>query len=298
MFKPRQAKAAVPPANPPSIEAVRARAKHRLLGVSVLVLVGMVCFSLLFDTQPRPIPVDVAIVIPDRDKAPTLSASSDAASPAATVAVPGDKPAGGGDRSRAGDEEVISGSVCAVKPLGTPTAAEPPPAAKPVDTPTASVPAPAPKPAAATPAPKPPAPVVPPKPPVPPTPAVKPAETKPAESKPAAPASPAASDPLAEAARAQALLEGKPVPAPVPRPEKADGQRFIVQIGAYSEDVRAQQVRNQLERAGLKTYTHVAETAEGRRIRVRLGPFTTRADADKAAAKAKALGVSPAILTL
>lgn len=288
MFKPRQAKAAVPPANPPSIEAVRARAKHRLLGVSVLVLVGMVCFSLLFDTQPRPIPVDVAIVIPDRDKAPTLSASSDAASPAATVAVPGDKPAGGGDRSRAGDEEVIGGSMRAVKP---------------VDTPTASVPAPAPKPAAATPAPKPPAPVVPPKPPVLPTPAAKPAETKPAEtkpaeSKPAAPASPAASDPLAEAARAQALLEGKPVPAPVPRPEKADGQRFIVQVGAYSEDVRAQQVRNQLERAGLKTYTHVAETAEGRRIRVRLGPFTTRADADKAAAKAKALGVSPAILTL
>ena len=103
---------------------------------------------------------------------------------------------------------------------------------------------------------------------------------------------------MAEAARAQALLEGKPVPAPVPRSEKADGQRFIVQVGAYSEDVRAQQVRNQLERAGLKTYTHVAETAEGRRIRVRLGPFTTRADADKAAAKAKALGVSPAILTL
>lgn len=279
MFKPRQAKAAVPPANPPSIEAVRARAKHRLLGVSVLVLVGMVCFSLLFDTQPRPIPVDVAIVIPDRDKAPTLSASSDAASPAATVAVPGDKPAGGGDRSRAGHEEVIGGSMRAVKPVDTPTAS--------------SVPAPAPKPAAATPAPKPPAPVVPPKPPVPPTPAAKPAE-----SKPAAPASPAASDPLAEAARAQALLEGKPVPAPVPRPEKADGQRFIVQVGAYSEDVRAQQVRNQLERAGLKTYTHVAETAEGRRIRVRLGPFTTRADADKAAAKAKALGVSPAILTL
>ncbi len=284
MFKPRQAKAAVPPANPPSIEAVRARAKHRLLGVSVLVLVGMVCFSLLFDTQPRPIPVDVAIVIPDRHKAPTLSASSDAASPAATLAVPGDKPTGGGDRPRVGDEEVIGGSMRAVKPVDTPTAS--------------SVPAPAPKPAAATPAPKPPAPVLPPKPPVPPTPAVKPAETKPAESKPAAPASPAASDPLAEAARAQALLEGKPVPAPVPRPEKADGQRFIVQVGAYSEDVRAQQVRNQLERAGLKTYTHVAETAEGRRIRVRLGPFTTRADADKAAAKAKALGVSPAILTL
>ena len=282
MFKPRQAKAAVPPANPPSIEAVRARAKHRLLGVSVLGLVGMVCFSLLFDTQPRPIPVDVAIVIPDRDKAPTLSASPDASSQEASVVLPSGKTGGGGDRLREGDEEVIGGSMRAVKP---------------VDAPTVPV-VPAPKPAAATPAPKPPAPVVPPKPPVPPTPAVKPAETKPAESKPAAPASPAASDPLAEAARAQALLEGKPVPAPVPRPEKADGQRFIVQVGAYSEDVRAQQVRNQLERAGLKTYTHVAETAEGRRIRVRLGPFTTRADADKAAAKAKALGVSPAILTL
>jgi DedD protein len=48
----------------------------------------------------------------------------------------------------------------------------------------------------------------------------------------------------------------------------------------------------------MKTYVHVAETPEGRRIRVRAGPFVTRAEAEKAAAKIKSLGLSVAILTL
>jgi DedD protein len=69
-------------------------------------------------------------------------------------------------------------------------------------------------------------------------------------------------------------------------------------VGAFADSALAQQVRLKLERAGLKTYTHVAETAEGKRIRVRLGPFVSRADADKAAAKAKGLGLVAAILTL
>jgi DedD protein len=99
----------------------------------------------------------------------------------------------------------------------------------------------------------------------------------------------------AEAARARALLEGKPVAKAAPAAVEG---RFIVQVGAFAETARAQQVRQQLERAGLKTYTHVADTAEGKRIRVRLGPFSTRADAEKAAAKAKATGLPAAILTL
>jgi DedD protein len=42
----------------------------------------------------------------------------------------------------------------------------------------------------------------------------------------------------------------------------------------------------------------VAETSEGKRIRVRVGPFASRAEADKAAARVKALGLPAAILTL
>ena len=55
-----------------SIEAMRRRARHRLVGAVVLVLVGVVGFPLLFDTQPRPVPVDIPIEIPDRDKVKPL----------------------------------------------------------------------------------------------------------------------------------------------------------------------------------------------------------------------------------
>jgi DedD protein len=72
-------------------------------------------------------------------------------------------------------------------------------------------------------------------------------------------------------------------------------ERIVVQVGAFAEVERAREARLKLERAGLRTYTHVAQTPQGQRIRVRLGPFATRAEADKAAARAKALGL-PAVL--
>jgi DedD protein len=74
--------------------------------------------------------------------------------------------------------------------------------------------------------------------------------------------------------------------------------RFVVQVGAFAENEKAREVRLKVERAGLKTYVHVAETPQGKRIRVRVGPFATRAEADKAAAKIKTLDLPAAILTL
>lgn len=61
-----------PPAPAESIEAMRKRARHRLIGAVVLVLVGIIGFPLLFDTQPRPVAVDIPIEIPDRNKAKPL----------------------------------------------------------------------------------------------------------------------------------------------------------------------------------------------------------------------------------
>jgi len=204
----------------PSIDEIRRRARHRLIGAAVLVLIGVIGFPLLFDTQPRPIAVDIPIEIPARQNAPALV-------PAPSSAVP-TPPA---------------------------VAVAPPPPAAPDTRPQAKPevkPEPKPEPKAAEPAPPP--------------------------AKPPAPA--------ADAQRAQALLEGKA------------GERVVVQVGAYAEEARAREVRQRLERAGLKTYTHVAKTPEGQRIRVRLGPFETKAEAEKAAAKVKALGLPTAILTL
>jgi len=95
-----------------------------------------------------------------------------------------------------------------------------------------------------------------------------------------------------DGARAAALLAGKEVP-------KADASaRYIVQVGAFTESSAAQETRAKIEKLGLKTYTQVASTPGGNRIRVRMGPFATRDDADKALAKAKAAGVSGVVLTL
>jgi DedD protein len=59
-----------------NIEVVRRRARHRLIGAVVLVLVAVIGFPLLFDAQPRPVAVDTPIVIPDRQAAAPLSAAA------------------------------------------------------------------------------------------------------------------------------------------------------------------------------------------------------------------------------
>ena len=75
LFKSRKKKvdepvAAASPAE--SIEVMRRRARHRLIGAVVLVLAGVIGFPLLFDTQPRPVAVDIPIEIPDRNKVKPL----------------------------------------------------------------------------------------------------------------------------------------------------------------------------------------------------------------------------------
>jgi len=67
----------------PSIEAIRRSARQRLIGAGVLVLAGVIVLPLLFDKQPRPVPVDVAIEIPGRNDAPPLLPAT---VPAAAVA--------------------------------------------------------------------------------------------------------------------------------------------------------------------------------------------------------------------
>lgn len=232
---------------PESIEVMRKRARHRLIGAGVLVLVGVVGFPLLFDTQPRPIAVDIPIEIPDRDKVKPMPAPP----------------------PRAAQAPVVSGPVTVAPAPPAPEAAAAPEAPPPgAGTETAHA-----KPEA-KPEPQ----------------AEAKAEPKP-EPKTAGKAAPASEN----GTRAQALLEGKPVQVAAAAP--GDG-RFVVQVGAFADPAKARATRLKVERAGLKTYTHVADTKDGKRVRVRVGPFATRAEADKAATKIKGLDLPAAILTL
>ena len=274
----------VPTKNVPidSIETLRTRARQRLIGAVVLVALGIITFTLLFDSQPRPIPVDIQITMPDKDKpdatvttvvpAP-VAVSAAPAAPAAVVEVPTPAAATAAVQASASlsaKEEIVAPKTekkSEVKAeVKVEAKVEPKVDAKP---------------------------------------AVK-AEPKPvvkSEVKPETkPASKSASD---EAAKALAILEGKEPPkvAAAATPAAATSAdatvgRFVVQVGAFAENEKAREVRMKVERAGLKTYVHVAETPQGKRIRVRVGPFATRAEADKAAAKIKTLDLPAAILTL
>ena len=115
------------------------------------------------------------------------------------------------------------------------------------------------------------------------------AETKP-ETKPVAK--------VDDGARAKALLDGQSATAPKPAAADAADQRLVVQVGAFADADKAKEVRQKLEKAGLKTYTQVAQTKDGERTRVRVGPFASKADAEKAASKIKSLDLPAAILTL
>ncbi len=106
-----------------------------------------------------------------------------------------------------------------------------------------------------------------------------------------------AAPPSDEAERARALLEGRSAKTPV-APGGADSERFIVQIGAFAEADKVREVRQKLERAGIKTYRQVVDTKDGKRTRVRVGPFEGRAEAEKAAARIKGLGLPVSLLSL
>lgn len=243
-----------------SVEAMRQRAKHRLIGAAVLVAIGVVGFPLLFDTQPRPIAVDVPIEIPDKNQVqPLVIPSPPAAAPTAGAAAvnPAAPAAASGPAA-----QVPAPASLGAKEEVVPDTPAPRPEAK-VDK----------APAAA--------------------PVVK-AQIKP-EPKPAPKIEPKAVARADDGVKAEALLDGKSAAVAVPASEAG---RFVVQVGAFADTSKAHEARQKVERIGLKTYTQVVETKDGKRIRVRVGPFASRAEADKAAGKIKGLQLAAAILTL
>jgi DedD protein len=94
-----------------------------------------------------------------------------------------------------------------------------------------------------------------------------------------------------------AKAEAKPAEKKADKPADSAG-RFVVQFGAFTDSAHAHEARLQVEKTGLKTYAQIAETPDGKRFRVRVGPFDKRSDAEKAAEKIKKIGLPAAILGL
>ncbi|MEP7139093.1 MAG: SPOR domain-containing protein [Caldimonas sp.] len=258
MFKqksdPSAASARLEPAD--AVRLARVKARQRLIGAIVLLGIGIIGFPLVFETQPRPIPVDIPIEIPRRDALPPLAmppprvpaaasgrATSDAASAASAA------PASAAPRAAARASEAV------ITESSSDAGREIPP----------------PRPVASNP---------------------RVAATPPA-APPTAPTAPAATAPKisADGERAKALLEGRSAAA-------TDETRFVVQVGAFADAEAARETRKRVEKLGFKTYTQVAQTPSGSRIRVRVGPFASRGEAESALAKAKAAGLSAVLLTL
>lgn len=243
-----RARGPVPEVGAGDVSAARTRARQRLVGALVLLLLGVVGFPMLFETQPRPLPMDIPIQVGAREVGAAAPAPAAVKRPLPVTSLPAD----------AGSEVVLAPSA----PAASATAAAP-----------QSMPA---VPAAAEPAPRPSAPVLAPAPP-----RVAPAASAPA-SRP-------------ESARAAALLAGGSAASAA---AAATTGRFVVQVGAYSDVRTLKEARGKVEKLGLSTYTQVIEGDAGKRTRVRLGPYTTRAEAEAAADKLKRAGLPANILAL
>ena len=241
-----------------SMEVLRRRARHRLFGSVVLVFIAVVAFPLLFDSQPRPVAVDTPIVIPDRNSTPVLSAG--ASVPAAQAPAKPLLPAASLPVSSAVPAQAsLEPGKEEVVVASMPASAAGGGAQTHAAPDSVSKPAAVPRPA--------------------PTVVPERADTK------------DSGKPVNDGQRAKELLEGKSA--------SADVGRIIVQVGAFADADKVRELRRKLEHAGLKTYIQAVEGRDGKRTtRVRVGPFETRAEADKAAARIRKLDLPANVIVL
>ncbi|UCV23903.1 SPOR domain-containing protein [Ferribacterium limneticum] len=122
-------------------------------------------------------------------------------------------------------------------------------------------------------------------------PAAKPekAPEKPAVKAPEKPAEKPVEKPKADdAKRAAAILAGQ---AAETKPA-AKGGEYLVLIGAFSNEANVKSLKAKLSEEGIKTFSEPLDTPQGKKTRVRAGPFASREAADKALEKMKRIGVS------
>jgi len=271
-----------------AVDELKRRARRRLVGAVVLALAAAVILPLLLESDPKPLGDEVSVRIPPVDNSKFVNPlSPDAALPANPTA-PSDakSPA---KKSIAEAERRALGQP----PLTSKTDARAPADATKADAVTAKANEPAASSSTAR------------------TSELSPAKTETpvtTEQAPKADTSPKADAPakadtptkVDAPAKAEAPVKST-APAPKPAsPPKSDGiavaGAFAVQVGAFADSKVAADLAAQVKAGGYAAYVEAVPTTHGTVRRVRVGPFTTRGDADAALAKLKAAGYDRALV--
>ncbi|MDB5807339.1 MAG: hypothetical protein JWN73_4661 [Betaproteobacteria bacterium] len=271
----------------PEDSQLKRRARRRLIGAIALVLLAVIVLPMIFDAEQKPLDQDVSIQIPSQGDYVAKPPPAGSTPPAAKA----------GDKDAKAAPEPPPKDTTPPAPPKDETKSAPPadaPKAAPKDAPKEEK-AEAPKAgvkadgkadeAKAA--------------------AAKAAEAKAAsDAKVAKAAAEKAADEKAraqaEAKRAVALLNGagdaptSTKSAKADPAEKAAAGSFAIQIGAFSAEEKAQEVRDKLSAAGLKSYAEKVATKSGDVTRVRAGPFASKDAAESARAKIAGLGFASA----
>ncbi|MDP3539915.1 MAG: SPOR domain-containing protein [Azonexus sp.] len=94
-----------------------------------------------------------------------------------------------------------------------------------------------------------------------------------------------------DARRAAAILSGQPgETSPAAKPGE-----FLVLIGAFSNEANVTILKAKLGEQGIKTFSEPLDTPQGKKTRVRAGPFASREAAEKALERMQKIGVSGVI---
>jgi len=238
------------------------RARRRLIGAVALTLAVVIVLPMILDSEPKPLNEDIAIQIPSKDQP-----ASGVAQPAATDA----KQASAASTLDQKEEIVEPASIAPEPATAAPAAPTAPPVAA----------------------------VAPPK-----VEEKKPAvvehkeEPKKEAAKPKAAATPTAPAANDDAARALAILEGKPAATAAPAEKKpaATGGKFVIQVAALATQDKVNELRNKLSAAGIHSFTQKIATEGGERTRIRVGPFASREEAERMGGRIKKLGLNATVV--
>ena len=302
-----------------SMESLRKRVKHRLMGSAVLVVLAVIGFPLVFDTQPRPLPLDMAIDIPDKAKTlpstpprplkseathnggshkssdltpePTQTASessdpkSDHKGDGAKPAVPNPQSLGAKEGLSAKEVIVPTSVVATSAATSASNSSSLAPAQKPsatsdktdskaeskadskVQIPTKSEPA-----------------------------KSEPNKPEPTKSDQIKSSSPSSATNLSS--NSQSKDSSKESNKDNNKAASDSSSRFVVQVGAFSDDAKLKEVRDKLEKAGMHTYTSTIVVKDVKRTRVRIGPYASKDEANKWASKVKGLNLQANVIKL
>jgi DedD protein len=244
-----------------SVETIRRQAQYRLAGAAMLVSVAVVSFSLLFDTEPRTLGVDMPIAIPTKDKVQPVVGKQVAQAEAKSEA-----PSSEGVI----DEDSAEASAQAAAKLAEQAAQAAQAAGERAQEKQAAAKLAAEK-------------------------AVAEQAAKQQVAQVTAKAENTRAQSILDGNAASAAPAASANPPRFDYPD--DGRRRVIQVGAFGENSRARALRQRLLRNGIETLVNVATVNGERLIRIRVGPFTKAAELQTYIDKIKALGLDARVLT-